>query len=299
MSDSAADIIYLGQNKVGFDIPRGLKTIYDFKYWQELKDKSNTYPLFTSEEYFISKEKGNTLNFVIISLKELTDELIEKLKHDHTVVLILETHNKHGMPEQRRAFFELIEKSIKNPVIIKRAYENVTLDELRLFSSTDFGALLIDGFGDGVWAKVNNITEDTNSNSNTYVRSFVRKNESIQKITNRLLFGILQAARARISKTEYIACPSCGRTLFDLQETTELIRKRTEHLKGVKIAIMGCIVNGPGEMADADYGYVGSGVGKITLYRGKDIVRRNLPMKNAVDSLIEIIKEDSNWIDPN
>jgi (E)-4-hydroxy-3-methylbut-2-enyl-diphosphate synthase len=144
---------------------------------------------------------------------------------------------------------------------------------------------------------VKNISEK--EDSKIYVRSFIKKNESIQKITNRILFGILQAARARISKTEYIACPSCGRTLFDLQETTEMIRKRTEHLKGVKIAIMGCIVNGPGEMADADYGYVGSGVGKITLYRGKDIVRRNLPMTNAVDSLIEIIKEDNNWTESN
>ncbi len=299
MSDSAADIIYLGVNKVPFDIPRGLKTIYDFESWKSLKDKSNSFPLFTSEEFFTSKEKGSALNFVRVTLESLTDELLEKLKHDHTLVLILETNNTHGMPEQRRAFFELIDKSLKNPVIIKRDYEDVTLDELRLFSSTDFGALLIDGFGDGVWAEVKNIREKEESNSNIYVRSFVNKNESAQKITNRILFGILQAARARISKTEYIACPSCGRTLFDLQETTEMIRKRTEHLKGVKIAIMGCIVNGPGEMADADYGYVGSGVGKITLYRGKDIVRRNIPMANAVDSLIDIIKEDSNWIEPN
>ena len=297
MSDGAADIIYLGKNTVEFNIPRGIKAIYDFDVWKGIKEKSSSFPLFTSEEYFISKEKGSVLNFVKVTLESLTDNLIEKLKHDHTVVLILETNNTHGMPEQRRAFFELIGKSIKNPVIIKRNYENVTLDELRLFSSTDFGALLIDGFGDGVWAEVKNISEK--EDSNIYVRSFIKKNESIQKITNRILFGILQAARARISKTEYIACPSCGRTLFDLQETTEMIRKRTEHLKGVKIAIMGCIVNGPGEMADADYGYVGSGVGKITLYRGKDIVRRNLPMTNAVDSLIEIIKEDNNWTESN
>ena len=297
MSDGAADIIYLGKNTVEFNIPRGIKAIYDFDVWKGIKEKSSSFPLFTSEEYFISKEKGSVLNFVKATLESLTDNLIEKLKHDHTVVLILETNNTHGMPEQRRAFFELIGKSIKNPVIIKRNYENVTLDELRLFSSTDFGALLIDGFGDGVWAEVKNISEK--EDSNIYVRSFIKKNESIQKITNRILFGILQAARARISKTEYIACPSCGRTLFDLQETTEMIRKRTEHLKGVKIAIMGCIVNGPGEMADADYGYVGSGVGKITLYRGKDIVRRNLPMTNAVDSLIEIIKEDNNWTESN
>ena len=123
--------------------------------------------------------------------------------------------------------------------------------------------------------------------------------ESKEKFINRTLFGILQAARTRISKTEYIACPSCGRTLFDLQETTEMIRKRTEHLKGVKIAIMGCIVNGPGEMADADYGYVGSGIDKITLYRGKDIVKRNIPSAQAVDELIDLIREDGNWSEPD
>ncbi|MEO8399952.1 MAG: (E)-4-hydroxy-3-methylbut-2-enyl-diphosphate synthase [Ignavibacteriaceae bacterium] len=302
MSDSAPDIIYLGKNKVDFDIPNGLKAVYDFELWKTLENKLNIFPLFNAEEYFSSKEKGSALNFVTAELQTFSEEFLQKIQHDHTVVLVLETSNKHGMAEQRRAFFELKEKSVKNPVILKRSYEELTLNQLRLFSSTDFGSLLIDGFGDGVWAEVNNLKENFGSNGsdeNNYVRSFINKSESSQKIINRILFGILQAARARISKTEYIACPSCGRTLFDLQETTEMIRKRTEHLKGVKIAIMGCIVNGPGEMADADYGYVGSGVGKITLYRGKDIVRRNLPMANAVDSLIEIIKEDDNWIDPN
>jgi (E)-4-hydroxy-3-methylbut-2-enyl-diphosphate synthase len=146
-----------------------------------------------------------------------------------------------------------------------------------------------------VWAEVQNKFVSENGNLQ-YIKKFI-KEEPKEKIINRTLFGILQAARVRISKTEYIACPSCGRTLFDLQETTEMIRKRTEHLKGVKIAIMGCIVNGPGEMADADYGYVGSGVGKITLYRGKNIVKRNIPEANAVDELIELIREDEKWIE--
>ena len=154
-----------------------------------------------------------------------------------------------------------------------------------------------------MWVYIEEITEaGKNENEHAkkeYVKTFVQNKESKEKVLNRILFGVLQAARVRISKTEYIACPSCGRTLFDLQETTEMIRSRTEHLKGVKIAIMGCIVNGPGEMADADYGYVGSGIGKITLYRGKDIVRRNVPMEKAVNSLIEIIKEDGNWLEPN
>jgi (E)-4-hydroxy-3-methylbut-2-enyl-diphosphate synthase len=183
-----------------------------------------------------------------------------------------------------------------NPVILKRSYIDLTLDELRLFSSTDFGALLIDGFGDGVWMEYSPAPQIPEKE---YVRSFVQKKDSEAGSVNRILFGILQAARTRISKTEYIACPSCGRTLFDLQETTEKIRKQTEHLKGVKIAIMGCIVNGPGEMADADYGYVGSGIDKITLYKGKDVVRRNIPADNAVKELIDIIKENNNWIEPN
>jgi (E)-4-hydroxy-3-methylbut-2-enyl-diphosphate synthase len=194
------------------------------------------------------------------------------------------------MAEQRRLFFELISQEIKNSIIIKRDYQNLSLDEVRLFSSTDFGALLIDGFGDGVWlTKETKKVEDETGGKLTFIK------ESKEKFINRTLFGILQATRTRISKTEYIACPSCGRTLFDLQETTEMIRKRTEHLKGVKIAIMGCIVNGPGEMADADYGYVGSGVDKITLYRGKDIIKRSVPSSHAVDELIDLIKEDGNW----
>jgi (E)-4-hydroxy-3-methylbut-2-enyl-diphosphate synthase len=210
--------------------------------------------------------------------------------------MVLNTENLHGMAEQRKIFCDLLLHNIANPVIIKRDYNSLTLDELLLFSSTDFGALLIDGFGDGVWIEYSPAQQIT---GDEYVRSFIKKKESETGLINRILFGILQAARTRISKTEYIACPSCGRTLFDLQETTEKIRKQTEHLKGVKIAIMGCIVNGPGEMADADYGYVGSGVDKITLYKGKDVVRRNIPAENAVQSLIDIIKENNDWLDPN
>jgi (E)-4-hydroxy-3-methylbut-2-enyl-diphosphate synthase len=214
---------------------------------------------------------------------------LNKIKSDDKFVLVITTDNEHGMAEQRRLFFELIEKEIKNPVIIKRDYANLSSDELRLFSSTDFGSLLLDGLGDGVWISHKSVEE----RSETYEKTFI--SESREKFINRTLFGILQATRTRISKTEYIACPSCGRTLFDLQETTDIIRKRTEHLKGVKIAIMGCIVNGPGEMADADYGYVGSGVDKITLYRGKEVVKRGVPSSKAVDDLIDLIKEDGIW----
>jgi (E)-4-hydroxy-3-methylbut-2-enyl-diphosphate synthase len=301
MSDNAPDIIYLGEKEIPFDIPNGMHPVYDFNFWLNLENKLNKLPLFSVSEYLKATDKSGIVNFIHFDIHKLSDEFINKVKHDNSAVLVVETTNLHGMAEQRRVFFDLIQNEIKNPVIIKRSYKDMDLAQIRLFTSTDFGSLLIDGFGDGVWAEVKNIKSKDNEipTQETLVKSYIAKKESKEKIVNRILFGILQAARVRISKTEYIACPSCGRTLFDLQETTEMIRKRTEHLKGVKIAIMGCIVNGPGEMADADYGYVGSGVGKITLYREKNIVRRNIPAKNAVEELIELIKEDDNWVEPN
>ncbi len=297
MSDMAADLIYLGKKDSKIELQPGLKVIHDFDHWLQLGDKTVSYPLFNVNEYLLTEQKSLSANFLLLSLNELNDDLINRLRDDKTVVLVVQTPNEHAMAELRRLFIELINNEILNPVIIRQDYENISEDELRLFASTDIGGLLIDGFGDGVWLSYNS-TKSQDENNGTYVRSFIKDKSSVQANTNRLLFGILQAARVRISKTEYIACPSCGRTLFDLQSTTEMIRKRTEHLKGLKIAVMGCIVNGPGEMADADYGYVGSGVGKITLYRAKDIVKRNVSSEEAVDRLIEIIKEDGNWIDP-
>ena len=296
MEDAAADIIYLGENTLPFACPSGLKIIYDYDYWKVHRKNDEGFPLLTKEQYLNGEELSTKLNFLLLDLNSLTENLIKKLKSDDKIVLIAGTKNKHGMAEQRRFFFELIQLDIKHPVIIKRDYENVSPDQLRIYSSTDFGALLIDGFGEGVWVGNNHFSYN-NTTNNKYVKSFVNAKESTQKIINRTLFGILQAARVRISKTEYIACPSCGRTLFDLQETTEMIRKRTEHLKGLKIAVMGCIVNGPGEMADADYGYVGSGVDKITLYKEKEIVKRNIPASGAVNELIELIKADGKWLE--
>jgi (E)-4-hydroxy-3-methylbut-2-enyl-diphosphate synthase len=283
----------LGKQNIIFDIPENLKLIIDYEAWQKLGSKKLRFPISTTDEYLKNKTLSDQITFLKLKLNELSDEISEKIRNDRKLVLIIETDNDHGMAEQRRFFFELINREIKNPVIIKRDYKNITLDEVRLYSSTDFGGLLIDGFGDGVWLTVD---KEKSEFENRTKRTFVK--ESQEKFINRALFGILQATRTRISKTEYIACPSCGRTLFDLQDTTEMIRKRTEHLKGVKIAIMGCIVNGPGEMADADYGYVGSGVDKITLYRGKDIIKRSVPSSQAVDELIGLIKEDGNWSDP-
>lgn len=165
---------------------------------------------------------------------------------------------------------------INCPVIIHRKYEKINEEALKLYAATDAGALLIDGLGDGI---------------------FIQADKISPAVINRISFGILQATRTRISKTEYISCPSCGRTLFDLQETTARIRSRTDHLKGVKIGIMGCIVNGPGEMADADYGYVGTGPGRITLYKGKEVVKRNIPEEEAVEALIDLIREHGDWVE--
>jgi (E)-4-hydroxy-3-methylbut-2-enyl-diphosphate synthase len=190
---------------------------------------------------------------------------------------VFETANEHGMAEQRRMFIELMQKNSPIPVIIKKNYADLSEEQFQLLASTDIGALFLDGFGDGIWLSQKNCTSAKNINATA--------------------FGILQATRMRISKTEYISCPSCGRTLFDLQETTAKIRQRTDHLKGVKIGIMGCIVNGPGEMADADYGYVGTGVGKITLYKGKEVVERNISSEHAVDALIELIKKYGDWVE--
>ncbi|MEP6584267.1 MAG: flavodoxin-dependent (E)-4-hydroxy-3-methylbut-2-enyl-diphosphate synthase, partial [Ginsengibacter sp.] len=189
---------------------------------------------------------------------------------------------KNSMQSIRRMFVKLIKNEIKNPAIIICDSSHATVDESLIHYAVETGALLIDGFSDGICL------------GHHYGNSGI---EPQSKILNSIAFGILQAARTRISKTEYISCPSCGRTLFDLQETTAKIRAVTSHLKGVKIAIMGCIVNGPGEMADADFGYVGSGPGKITLYRGKEVVKRNVASEVAVDELVSLIKENDAWVE--
>ncbi|PIS45530.1 MAG: 4-hydroxy-3-methylbut-2-en-1-yl diphosphate synthase [Ignavibacteria bacterium CG08_land_8_20_14_0_20_37_9] len=277
MDKMAADFVYIGKNELKFETPQNLKIIYDYKLWMKLAEQEKCFPIFQFDEFIVASKKSFVMNFVYLNIENVFSEAFDKIANDKTIVFVVTTENIHGFAEQRRIFFELLIRNINNPVIIKRSYSYIEFDQLRLYASTDIGGLLIEGFGDGVWVEYN---------KNGY-----------EAYVNKMLFGILQAARVRISKTEYIACPSCGRTLFNLVDVTNKIRNRTEHLKGIKIGIMGCIVNGPGEMADADYGYVGSGVGKITLYRGKEIVRKNIASENAVEELINIIKGDGNWVD--
>ncbi len=279
LTDLACDYIFVGDNKVDFQIPGTLGMIYNSAAWEGLKNKTRCYPLFRAKEFLEAKNKSAEINFVTIDIDFLISQFFNFpiLKSDKTVVLIFETSNEHGMAEQRRMFIELIQNNCSAPVIIKRNYNNLPEEKFQLHSATDIGALFLDGLGDGIWIKQTNCSSPKN--------------------TNATAFGILQATRSRISKTEYISCPSCGRTLFDLQETTQKIRNRTDHLKGLKIGIMGCIVNGPGEMADADYGYVGTGIGKITLYKGREVVERNVNSEKAVDALVELIKKNGDWVE--
>lgn len=282
MNDMGADYIYTGSAPASFMLPMGLKEIIDFSTWVNLPDQDNKFPFFTVPEYLSTENQQDGIKFLKVRLSDLNPELIEKIKNDRNVVLLTYTTNAHAMPELRRLFFELLQNKITNPAVLMAKYPDLPESDFQLFSATDCGGLLIDGFGDGIILEMPETEENTQILAKT-------------KIYNQTGFGILQAARTRMSKTEYISCPSCGRTLFDLQETTAMIRKRTDHLKGVKIGIMGCIVNGPGEMADADYGYVGIGKDKIALYRGQQVVKKSVHADNAVNELIELIKEDGNW----
>ncbi|MCE7068440.1 (E)-4-hydroxy-3-methylbut-2-enyl-diphosphate synthase [Dyadobacter sp. CY326] len=289
MNDQGADFIYSGKKAIPFMLPNGLREILDYEQWLTNRNRVNKFPVL-SVSHWISTEKSEVssiLNFIKGTIHELDDAFLASIRNESNIVLLLHTDNSHAMPEMRRFFYKLVEKGIKLPVIIESTYGSGLGDALTLYSATDIGGLLIDGFGDGILLKP----------------AFPEAASAAEKIKsaaafNSIGFGILQAARTRMSKTEYISCPSCGRTLFDLQETTAMIRKHTEHLKGVKIGIMGCIVNGPGEMADADYGYVGMGKDKIALYRGQEVIKRSVTAAKAVDELIELIREDGRWIEP-
>ena len=275
-SDTSPDYIYIGDslNTDGINY----QFIVDYSSWLKDRNKKNYYPLLTFNEFIDLDENlfSENINFLMIQTTDL--EKFKNIRIPENFVLILNSNNEHFMPDMRSFFLKNFD--IKNPVILSKNYDLNYSDDLIIHSSTDIGGLFIQGYGDGIFI----------SNHSSEIKE-------IKKINN-LSFKILQAARVRVTSTDFISCPSCGRTLFDLQETTAMIRERTDHLKGLKIGIMGCIVNGPGEMADADYGYVGSGVDKITLYRGQEVVKRGINFKYGVDELVNLIKEDGNWIEP-
>jgi len=290
-SDMAADYIYLGQQLPPFELPGGLKRIVDASFWNDLRDQQTYFPLFDSPTAFLgSSAQHHELNFVRMKADDVEKAGMEAVWSRENVALVLYAEGRSTAHIWRWMVNRLRDLGNRAPVILSTVvpetfdfYNDDHLPEhlrltlearQQLYVASMSGTMVVDGQVDGFWLHPANA------------------------MTNRLSFGMLQASRLRMTKTEYISCPSCGRTLFDLQETTAKIRKRTEHLKGVKIGIMGCIVNGPGEMADADYGYVGVGPDKIALYRGKEVVERGVKTAEAVDKLVELIAGDGNWIDP-
>ena len=294
ISDSAADYLYSGLNVPSFELPGTLQVIADYKVWRSQADKSKCHPMLNSDEY-ITKWSSDAVHFVSVVLSGNDDwsVLFSKLQQDTNAILVVSATCENTMVPIRSFITELMRQGIQCPVVIMVETLENTVDSQLINFATDAGGLLLDGMGDGVLLMNDPLRmQNTKVTGRTYME--VKSNE---QFLNNTAFTILQATRTRISKTEYISCPSCGRTLFDLQETTARIRAATSHLKGVKIAIMGCIVNGPGEMADADFGYVGSGPGKITLYKGKEIMKRNVPSETAVDELIELLKENDAWVE--
>jgi (E)-4-hydroxy-3-methylbut-2-enyl-diphosphate synthase len=301
ISDMAADYVFTGHQLLDFALPGTVKVIVYPAAWQLAEDKEKYFPIFEDSGYVEAEAASDKLNFVMIDC--FSDEtpindftFFDELANDPTVVLCLSSTNKQAVLAVRRMMMELMRREIKNPVVFITDSNWNTADEHLIHFATETGALFLEGMGDGICLGMS--TKAYNNAANTAVsgRNYIA-NASVEQFINNTSFSILQAVRTRISKTEYISCPSCGRTLFELQETTAKIRAVTSHLKGLKIAIMGCIVNGPGEMADADFGYVGSGVGKITLYKGKEVVKRNIDSAIAVDELINLLKENEAWVD--
>jgi (E)-4-hydroxy-3-methylbut-2-enyl-diphosphate synthase len=296
ISDAAADYIYTADNLIEFALPGSLQVICDYDAWLKAPDKQKYHPLIQAETFL--NDNASFVGSCYIALdcnnSRVANEVIGAIAQRQDVVLCVRSSHNVPMPSVRNFIMQLMRENIKTPVILVVESGDTTIDEQLIHFSAEAGALFLDGMGDGIW-----LMNDPSRIVNNKVsgRTYLETRNNYQFINN-TSFSILQATRTRISKTEYISCPSCGRTLFDLQETTAKIRAVTNHLKGVKIAIMGCIVNGPGEMADADFGYVGSGPGKITLYKGKDIVKRSVNSDIAVEELINILKENGAWIDP-
>ena len=290
ISDGAADYVYTGNKLFDFALPGTLQVICDYTTWQNAEEKQKYHPLIKQDD---PVSQFPDLHFIVIDTNSDWNKYIEMLRSITGTVLVVSSTSDCAMQSIRSFLSFLIAQHITCPIILKTNSEDDTVDEQLIHFATETGSLLLDGFGDGIWlANTNKELKNNKISGRTYIDV-----KSKEQLLNNTAFSILQATRTRISKTEYISCPSCGRTLFDLQETTAKIRAATNHLKGVKIAIMGCIVNGPGEMADADFGYVGSGPGKINLYKGKEVVKRNVPSDTAVDELIQLLKENEAWIE--
>jgi (E)-4-hydroxy-3-methylbut-2-enyl-diphosphate synthase len=273
LQEQAADYVYIGDQRIDFELPGTLGVICSLQSWKNnYQNKPGFYPILTLD----SMDKIHTSSTFFLATKAEDPLPLDLLQKHPKCVVVLTSDFSNKTQIYRNIYVNLAKNDIKNPVILQFDSTTNDTETFQLAVSSEAGSLLIDGFGDGIWLKSPLPLQLINSTS----------------------FGILQATRTRISKTEYISCPSCGRTLFDLQETTAKIREKTAHLKGLKIGIMGCIVNGPGEMADADYGYVGTGPGKIHLYKEKTVMKKNVSEDEAVLELIALIKEHGDWIEP-
>ena len=303
ISDAAADYVFIGNKPLDFNLPGTLSIVASPAVCALANNTEKYHPIIDAVSFIALDAKHPQLNFVQIDcysdLQPIADELLLQISKDPSVVFCLSSQCNNAMQAVRRMAIKLMQLQIQQPIILVMDSQWQTTDEHLIHFAIETGALLLEGIGDGICLGLSQAAYDASINgSNVSGRNYFN-NSSIEQLLNTTAFGILQATRTRISKTEYISCPSCGRTLFELQETTAKIRAVTNHLKGLKIAIMGCIVNGPGEMADADFGYVGSGVGKITLYKGKEVMKRNIDSNVAVDELILLLKEHQAWIEPS
>lgn len=294
IADAATDFIYTGDKTIDYLLPGPLSVVCNYSTWVKEK-KEKHFPLFQSGEYLDEQNiRDQNLNFILVEADDVSPKLLSAVASDKTAVLCIYSDAENGMQRMRYSINEMMREGNTTPVILMVRSNHPTVDEQLIHFSILAGGLFLDGMGDGIWL-INN--PEVMQNSRVSGRTYLDASNN-HAFLNSTAFSVLQASRTRISKTEFISCPSCGRTLFDLQETTTRVRNVTSHLKGLKIAIMGCIVNGPGEMADADFGYVGSGAGKITLYKGKEIIKKNIDSEVAVDELIQLLKDNKVWIEP-
>lgn len=268
---SKADYIYVGSN-LPKERKEGKRYVVDYQLYVQADDKSQLYPIFpVTAMPFVSMVQAK-LKFLVLQFGTPADEYLACLKTHPEIVVVCVSNHQNRLGSQRALVHEMMIAGVENPVVFAQMYRLNDAEEFQLEAAADMGALMIDGLCDGIW-----LMNDGDIDPSTIEGT---------------AFGILQAGRLRTSKTEYISCPGCGRTLYDLRDTIKRIHEATKDMKGLKIGIMGCIVNGPGEMADADYGYVGAGPGKISLYKGKECVEHNIPEGEAVEHLLRLIKTD-------
>ena len=268
---SKADYIYVGSN-LPKERKEGKRYVVDYQLYVQADDKSQLYPIFpVTAMPFVSMVQAK-LKFLVLQFGTPADEYLACLKTHPEIVVVCVSNHQNRLGSQRALVHEMMIAGVENPVVFAQMYRLNDAEEFQLEAAADMGALMIDGLCDGIW--------------------LMNDGDIAPSTIEGTAFGILQAGRLRTSKTEYISCPGCGRTLYDLRDTIKRIHDATKDMKGLKIGIMGCIVNGPGEMADADYGYVGAGPGKISLYKGKECVEHNIPEGEAVERLLRLIKTD-------